>query len=381
MSFEDRVVERMSTAPRQWAPKSAGQLMAEDEDAMLDMETTQEKRQLTPAKTPNREAKKQNIAKEEATDHMNVPEGADTQEFNTELAILKDDLAMIHKKLSTQGNQVLFTLKTQADADRQKCASEFVVINWVKYKKVTNLEDEYAHRERIIEWCLREAGVSKRYWPADREYSHQVRADSISPQTHVKLAQPWVRKKLLEWQKEKYPKGIPEWWNSDETQALGEKSEMNTQSNGTLLFTPQIPIWDRIKGAPMRTAMVVLREVFEYKDFAPVWPENAIKAKGSYLVWITFNPAKGIAKIYVDHSIDFEIFVEAFQSQFATSYGQGQGSKSKGKGRGKGKAPTKTMSNSDDFGKFPFTFLFNQVADWHKEYEAYKSESRSEAAE
>ena len=373
----------MSAATRQWAPKSAGQLMADDESAMLEMETEKEKkkRQLTPAKTPDREAKKQNIAKEEAHDQMEKPEGGEKQDLNIELAILRDDLQNLHSKLNTQGNQILFTLKTQADTDRQKCASEFVVINWVKYKKVTNLEDEYMHRERIIEWCLSEAGVSKRFWPADREYSHQVKADSISPQSHVKLAQPWIRKRLLDWQKEKFPKGIPEWWTSDETQALGEKSEMNTQSNGTLIFKPQIPIWDRIKGAPMRTAMMVLREVFEYKDFAPVWPENAIKTKGSYLVWITFNSSKGAAKIYVDHSIHFETFVDAFQSQFATSYGQGQGAKTKTKGKGKGKTHTKTMSNADEYGKFPFTFEFHQVTNWLQEYETYKSESRSDAVE
>ena len=55
----------MSAATRQWAPKSARQMMADDENAMLEMETEKEKRQLTPAKTPDREAKKQNIAKEE----------------------------------------------------------------------------------------------------------------------------------------------------------------------------------------------------------------------------------------------------------------------------------------------------------------------------
>ena len=60
-----RVAARMSAATRQWAPKSARQMMADDENAMLEMETEKEKRQLTPAKTPDREAKKQNIAKEE----------------------------------------------------------------------------------------------------------------------------------------------------------------------------------------------------------------------------------------------------------------------------------------------------------------------------
>ena len=101
-----RVAARMSAATRQWAPKSAGQLMADDESAMLEMETEKEKekRQLTPAKTPDREAKKQNIAKEEAHDQMEKPEGGEKQDLNIELAILRDDLQNVHSKLNTQGN-------------------------------------------------------------------------------------------------------------------------------------------------------------------------------------------------------------------------------------------------------------------------------------
>ena len=85
---------------------------------------------------------------------MEGPEEAEELELNFGLAALKDDLQVIHDKLNTKGNHILFALKTQADIDRLKCSSEFVVINWIKYKKVTNIDDEYAHRERIIEWCL-----------------------------------------------------------------------------------------------------------------------------------------------------------------------------------------------------------------------------------
>ena len=96
-------------------------------------------------------------------------------------------------------------------------------------------------RERITEWCLKESGISKRFYPADREYSHQTRADS--PQTHVKLAQPLIRKKLLD-SKERYPQGIPEWWTADEDTSLGEKSEYNLENNGKIMFKPQVPLWD-----------------------------------------------------------------------------------------------------------------------------------------
>ena len=116
----------MSGAPatRQWAPKSAGQMMADDEEAQLAMETQTEKRQHTLVKTPNREAKKQNTTKEEEPEKMEGPEESEKLELNFELAALKDDLQVIHNKLNTHGNQIMFTLRTQADIDRLKCLSE-----------------------------------------------------------------------------------------------------------------------------------------------------------------------------------------------------------------------------------------------------------------
>lgn len=360
-----------STPIRQWTPgKGTGAMMAADEAAMMELEEKQDKRQLTPAKTPDREAKKAHTTETRTKEE-------ETATDVEEMTLLKSDLHNLIVKQQVQENQILYALKTHADQDRLKCASEALAINWMKYKKVTRLEDEYTHRERIIEWCLKEAGISSRFWPAQREYSHQVKADHISAQTHLKLSQPWIRKKLLEWQKDKYPKGIPEWWTPEEAQTLGEKSELNSSSNGMLLFKPQIPIWDRIKGIPMRTAMTVLKEIFEYKDFTPTWPENSIKHKGSYLVWITFNSSKGIAKVHIDQSIDFEIFVEAFQSKFANSSTQGK-AQSKSKGKGKSKSQTHT---EDAAAKYPFTFQFKQAIDWAKAYEDYKSESRTEAVE
>ena len=322
----------VSTPVRQWTPgsKGVGAMTAADEAAMMELEEKQDKRQLTPAKTPDREPKKAHTTETRTKEEEEEETATDV----AEMTLLKSDLHNLIMKQQVQENQILYALKTQADQDRLKCASEALAINWVKYKKVTRVEDEYTRRERIIERCLKEAGISSRFWPAQREYSHQVKADHISPQTHIKLSQPWIRKKVLEWQKSKYPKGIPEWWAPEEAQTLGEKSDLNSSSNGMLLFKPQIQIWDRIKGVPMRTAMTVLKEIFEYKDFTPTWPENSIKHKGSYLVWNTFNSSKRIAKIHIDHSIDFEIFVEVFQSKFANSSTQGN-VKSKGKGKSK----------------------------------------------
>ena len=126
---------------------------------------------------------------------------------------------------------------------------------------------KYEHCERTIEWCFKEAGISKRFWPAERECSHQIRPDQISRQTHVQLAQPWLKKKLMDWQKENFPNGIPERWTTEENQTLGERLELSNESNGTLIFKPQIPIWDRLKGTPCEWQ-------WQY-SFAPIWSENS----------------------------------------------------------------------------------------------------------
>ena len=84
---------------------------------------------------------------------------------------------------------------------------------------------------------------------------------------------------------------------SDEDTSLGEKWEYNLENNGN--GHVQAP------GSPMRTAMMVLKETFSYKEFSPTWAENSIKQKGNYLIWITFNLTQGVAKLRIDRSIPY----------------------------------------------------------------------------
>ena len=121
--------------------------------------------------------------------------------------------------------------------------------------------------------------------------------------------------------------------------------------------------------------------MFEQKDFTPIWSERSIKNKGNCLIWFTYDMEKGTAKVHKDHSIDFELFLEAFQSQFITSYAPRQGSKNKSKAKGKGKTEGKATSNPEDFGKFRFNFQFKPVMDWANEYDNYKAETRAEAVD
>ena len=56
-----------------------------------------------------------------------------------------------------------------------------------------------------------------------------------------------------------------------------------------------------------------------------MWAENSIKQKGNYLIWITFNLTQGVAKLRIDHSIPFEMFVTAFQVKFLNGPAAGKG--------------------------------------------------------
>ena len=354
----------MSTPSRQWAPakgrgqkgQSFAELAANDERQQLAAEAEEadrSKRQLTPAQAPDTSGKRfrgdQGLAVTDAK--MEV----DKIELYAELESIRKQIDEMNDRVNTQQKQPLFALKSQADSDRLRTANEVLVINGTRYEAITRIEDEYQHRERFIEWCVKEAGTSKRFWPSEREYSHQVRADAISPQTHIKLAQPWLRKKLLDWQKEKYPSGVPEWWSTEATQNLGEKSEINTSNNGKILFKPQIPIWDRIKGVPLRTAMMILKEPLEIKDFAPVWSENSVKKHGNYVIWVTYNVTSGVAKVHIDSSVPFDVFVEAFENKFPS-----MATSAKGRGRGRGKGNRQGQQQAEHTQEtrvqYPFTF-------------------------
>ena len=119
------------------------------------------------------------------------------------------------------------------------------------------------------------------------------------------------------------------------------------------------------------------RKEFAPKEFAPIWPENPIKNKGSYLIWFTYNVEGHGQSTHIDHSMDFQLFVEAFQSQFITSYAQGQETNRKAKEKERHKRrqqATQRISAS-----FPSTFSLNkQVMDWAKEYDDYRTETHSE---
>ena len=123
-------------------------MMAADEAAMMELEEKQDKRQLTPAKTPDREAKKAHTTETRTKEE-------ETATDVEEMTLLKSDLHNLIVKQQVQENQILYALKTPCGPRQvENVQAEALAINWMKYKKVTRLEDEYTHRERIIEWCF-----------------------------------------------------------------------------------------------------------------------------------------------------------------------------------------------------------------------------------
>ena len=98
------------------------------------------------------------------------------------------------------------------------------------------------------------------------------------------------------------------------------------------------------------------------------------------LIWVTYNYTNGIAKVHIDKSIRFDIFVEAFQNKFPSmaSCSRGRG---KGKGKGTDKHGHQADNNQEARVQYPFTFQFLQVSNRVQAYDEHRIVLRSEVVE
>ena len=134
------------------------------------------------------------------------------------------------------------------------------------------------------------------------------------------------------------------------------------------------------KGVPLRTAMMILKEPLEIKDFAPVWSEKSVKKCGNYVIWVTYNVTSGVAKVHIDSSIPFDMFVEAFENKFPSMATSAKG-RGKGKGKGNRQGQQQAEHTQETRVQYPFSFQFIQVTNWTQAYDEYKITMRDEAVE
>ena len=125
------------------------------------------------------------------------------------------------------------------------------------------MENQTDSRERFIKETAKRAGITSNYY-RDWTYSHQTRGDTLSAITIVTVTQPWQRSKLLDFVKKS--DGLKEkFYIKDEEETKWDKIANafgNGQQNArnTIKIQPQISLWDRITGIPLKVAMSIAQE-------------------------------------------------------------------------------------------------------------------------
>ena len=312
----------------------------------------------TTTKTPIREradskASKMQVLSDEIDERM---EG-----MNEQMQELRKHIEDMQEKLETTQDdqwayrvQQLWSLKVQIREQRDKAAKEQCFVGW---PETANGEQ----RTEFIHWCLSQAGLDT----STCEISHSIKAQQLSPLTVITFKHAWMRIQLDRWFKEEY---------------INKKKPLYYYANGaatndSIKMRPQIALWDRIKGEPLKICLKAMdmahregRLQIDMNKVRPWWGQNAIYDDYHTFVWVHFSVKNVLATVYLDQAV-YNVVTEYWSEamKFVKGVNRGETSTSstktgpvmKGKGKGKGK-PFDTIQ-----GEYPFEIKLAEVKDWH----------------
>lgn len=292
--------------------------------------------------------------------------------------------------------QTSFLLAQHADHLREKARKEIVIGGWSTFipnkedteKQGEQLEAQSVSRERWIKEIAKKAGLPSGHYK-EWSFSHQTRGDSLSPITVVTVTQPWQRNKLFDFTKKNGNTGkLQERFFINEKEVtdwnLIEKEFGNYQEPASkakeLKIQPQISLWDRITGLPLKIGMAITEEA--QVPFKHSWRDLTLTHKDTneYLLWTHFAPDKGIITLYlsVKNIPDVQAFVTSYEHKFNDTLNGG--SKAKGKGKGRSSNPSQEAEsmpwNHTSHGrecKFPFALQTKPVEDTINHWDVWKS--------
>lgn len=252
----------------------------------------------------------------------------------------------LQRQSSTAKVQAAFLLAQHADTQREKARKEIVFGGWSMFTIPTEDPEQHGRmmeyqtdsRERFIKETAKRAGISSnyyKYWV----YNHQTKGDALSPITVVTVTQPWQRSKLLDYVKKGTGNLEERFYIEDEEESKWERIEKKfgqcqDDKSKTIRIQPQISLWDRITGLPLKVAMVVAQDyglVFKHS-----WKDHTISHKDSneYMMWANFSPENGTVTIYLSEKNIPS--VNSFRNDYLKKFDELLNG-TKGKGTGKGK--------------------------------------------
>ena len=255
---------------------------------------------------------------------MNV---AITSEIESKIHDIVEDIRDLKDQMKASRNQLAYLLYQEADKQRAEAAGKIMVKNWWQFAEADDNHGLLSeHRENIIQWAAKEAGIN----PKDIgkfHYEHR-RGRSMSPFTMVHVGSHYDKQKLMEWYTQKPNEKLKHLTNGN------NKPEVN----GQLKFEPCIAAFDRMQTEPLKAMMATITKVNPGLKWKHSWKHLTLQAQDSeeYIAWLALDHLEGIAKIYIDQQ---HFAARQFEDEFNTALGAIMTRKTignKGKGKTKG---------------------------------------------
>ena len=297
--------------------------------------------------------------------------------------------------------QSAYLLAQHADMLREKARKEIVIGGWSMFTANPDdlevqghqLEAQTDSRERWVKELAKKAGITSQYYK-DWTFSHQTRGDALSPITVVTVTQPWQRSKLFDYTKKHavtdklqehfYIRDKEEQDWDRVVKTFGTYLGPPTSAAKHLKVQPQISLWDRLTGLPLKIAMKALE--ISSVEFKHNWRELTLTQKdsGEYIIWIHYSPEDSVVTIYMSekHIPDTDAFSKIYETNFNEILNGGN--KQKGKGKGKAGMPPSTQDKEAGplpwthtsharYSKFPFALNARLVSDKDNHWDAWKT--------
>ena len=233
----------------------------------------------TETKTPIRHRKEDKVSFAEQ-----LPVDVDEQmvQLDEQMKSLRIHVNEMQKKLDETRDdqyafrvQQLWALKSQIKEQREKAAREQCLVGWPS-------DATAEHRTEFITWCLSQAGLRMDMC----QISHGIRPNQLSPMSLLTFQQAWMRLQLDKWYKDEY---------------IAKKRAMyfymqGRATNDTIKMRPQIAVWDRIKGEPLKVCLKAMDMAnqdgtlnVDMNKIKPWWGHNAIYDDYDTYVWVHFS--------------------------------------------------------------------------------------------
>ena len=232
----------------------------------------------TKTKTPIRQSKDE------------IERAEKVQDLDEQMTQLNDQI----KNLRISMNQLQVKLHDAGDDQHAYRVEQL----WALKAQIAEQRDKASREQCIVGWPpdLTQAGPQR----DTCQMSHGIKPSQVSPKTLLIFQQPWMRVQLDKWYKEE---------NISKKRGRYFYTQGKT-TNDQIKMRPQIALWDRIKGEPLKISLKAMDLAvqegmlkLDMNKIKPWWSHNAIYDDCGMYVWVHFSVRDVLATVLIDESV------------------------------------------------------------------------------